>query len=73
MNAPITSTEAETRGLRPLINSCTEAENWIIENVCSDMRRGGIDHAVVAVNDGMEVWRSNYGFREASKNKEASK
>jgi hypothetical protein len=64
---PITTTEAEARGLRPLINPCTEAENWIIENVCSDMRRGGIDHAIVETKHGLEVWRSNCGFKEASK------
>ena len=65
--APITTAEAEARGLRPLINPCNASENWIIENVCSDMRRGGIVHAVVAVNDGLEVWRSNCGFKESSK------
>ena len=70
---PITTTEAEARGLRPLINPCNAAENWILENVCSDMRRGGIDHAVVQTQYGLEVWRSNFGFREAMKNREASK
>jgi hypothetical protein len=64
---PITTTEAEARGLRPLINPCTEAENWIIENVCADMRRGGIDHALVVVPGGLEVWRSNFGFKEHRK------
>jgi hypothetical protein len=63
----ITTTEAEGRNLRPLINPCNAAENWILENVCADMRRGGIDHAVVQVPGGLEVWRSTYGFREARK------
>jgi hypothetical protein len=63
----ITTTEAEARSLRPLINPCTEAENWIVENVCADMRRGGIDHAIVETPQGLEVWRSNYGFKKASK------
>ena len=64
---PITTTEAEQRGLRPLINPCRESECWIVENVCSDMRRGGIDHAVVQVPGGLEVWRSNFGFKEHRK------
>jgi hypothetical protein len=31
------------------------------------MRRGGIDHAIVETKHGLEVWRSNCGFKEASK------
>ena len=67
MNEPITPTEAEARNLRPLTTTISKREIWIAENILADMRRGGIDAAVVTVNGGSEVWRSNNGWRENTK------
>lgn len=32
-------------------------EQWMVDNVCADMVRGGIDHAVVPHAGGCTVWR----------------
>jgi len=70
MTASLTPAEAEAQGLRPLTTTCNASEIWILENVCADMRRGGIDHAVVLAPGGLEVWRSSSGFL-VTKNGEA--
>ena len=64
---PISADEAQARNLRVLGGPCGPAEVWMLENVISDMRRGGIEHAVVETKHGLEVWRSNFGFKEAKK------
>jgi hypothetical protein len=64
---PIPTAEAEARNLRPLTSGYLSNELWMLENVCADMRRGGIAHAIVETKHGLEVWRSNCGFKEASK------
>lgn len=61
---PITSAVAEKKGLRPLAGPYSAKEDWMAENVSRDMRRGGIDHALVEVKGGAEVWRSNCGWRD---------
>lgn len=61
---PITIEQAIAGGLRPLTSPCSKGELWIIENVLSDMRRGGITAAVVTVPGGVEVWRASNGFKE---------
>jgi hypothetical protein len=45
----ITPTEAATRGLRPLTTTYSPSEQWMVENVVADMKRGNIDHALVTV------------------------
>ena len=32
-------------------------EQWMVDNVCADMRRGGIDHAIVRDRNTVTVWR----------------
>jgi len=73
MDAPITREQAEQRGLRPLTKPIPESENWIVTNILRDMRRGGIEAAVVAVTGGVEVWRDAMGFRETAKDRGTSK
>jgi len=68
MNKPITRTTAEKRGLRPLAGPFSEAEEWMIESLCADLRRGGIAHAVVDNLKSFEVWRTGIGWREIKKN-----
>jgi hypothetical protein len=34
-------------------------EQWMIDNVCADMRRGGIDHAIVMKDGEATVWRKS--------------
>jgi len=67
MNKPITRSTAEKRGLRPLAGPFSEAEEWMIESLCADLRRGGIAHAVVDNLKSLEVWRSGIGWREIKK------
>ena len=56
---------AEKKGLRPLAGPYSTQEDWMAQNVMCDMRRGGIEHAMVEVKGGFEVWRSNCGWRDA--------
>jgi len=64
---PITPAQAEEQGLRPLAGPYSEAEAWMVKNVQSDMRRGGIAHAVVLAPGGAEVWRASSGWKGVSK------
>lgn len=36
-------------------------EKALLEKVLSDMRRGNIDHVLVATNEGLAVWRRGSG------------
>ena len=64
---PITPAEASARNLRPLTTPIPECENWIVENILRDMRRGGIDAAPVQSKYGIEVWRTNNGWKEITR------
>ncbi|MEI6535197.1 MAG: hypothetical protein WCN98_07655 [Verrucomicrobiaceae bacterium] len=68
----ITIEQAEAQGLRQLTTPCDASEIWIVANVCADMRRGGIAHAVVLAPGGAEVWRSSSGFL-VTKNEKGTK
>lgn len=63
----LTPSEAEKKGLRPLAGPYTSREDWMAQNVIGDMRRGGIEHALVEENGGVEVWRSNSGWKGVEK------
>jgi hypothetical protein len=54
----ITVEEATSRGYHPLTTKYTPKEKWMLDNVLADMRRGGIDHVLVAQDGGVEVWRA---------------
>jgi hypothetical protein len=50
--------DARRAGYRPLtIAIRLPAEQRILDNVLSDMTRGGVDHILVPAPDGFEVWR----------------
>jgi|GEM_PF-1099973 len=63
----ITEAQARKRKLRPLAGPYTENEIHMIENLCADLRRGGIVHAVIKTGDTFEVWRTGIGWIEKSK------
>lgn len=63
----ITPAEAQARSLRALAGPYREGEHDMIGPVMSDMRRSGIEAAVVRSQYGLEVWRSGIGFREVEK------
>jgi len=67
MNKPISPTAAEKRGLRPLAGPYSDLETWMIENLCADLRRGGIAYAVVKNHTAFEIWRTGIGWREIKK------
>lgn len=50
--------DAEAAGLSSMTNPYfVPAENWMLENVISDMLRGKIKFVLVQVGLGVEVWR----------------
>ena len=63
----ITKAQAQKRGLRPLSGPYSEREKWMIENICADLRRGDITHAVIKTENSFEVWRTGIGWRENEK------
>ena len=63
--SPLAPIEAEKKGLRPLAGPYTPGEDWMVQNVIGDMRRGGIDCALVEGKEGVEVWRMNSGWKDA--------
>ena len=63
----ITPEEAQARSLRALSGPYRAGEHTMIEPVLADMRRSGIEAAVVRSQYGLEVWRSGIGFREVEK------
>lgn len=54
---PISKQAARGLGLRSLTKPYNDNESAMLENVLKDMRSGGIRHAKVSTNDGIEVWR----------------
>jgi len=55
----ITQEEAERQKLSRLTTPYRKGEEWMLKNVCDDMKRGNIQHAVVrAPGGGVEVWRA---------------
>ena len=60
----MTKTEALKRGLRPLAGPYGKREYWMVESLCSDLKRGGIVHAVVKTSKSFEVWRTASGWLE---------
>jgi hypothetical protein len=54
----MTAQEAREKGYRPLTTKYIPKEQWMLENVLADMRRGGIDHVLVEQDGGVEVWRT---------------
>jgi hypothetical protein len=69
MNAEIiTPDQATERGLRVLAGPYFKCEEWMIDAVLADMRRGNIEASIVENANGQrEVWRSVSGFREVCK------
>jgi len=64
MNAVLLKPAAAVKkGLRVLAGPYSTGEAHWAENVCRDLRRGGIDHALVESKRGVEVWRANSGWR----------
>ena len=63
----ISPEQAKERDLRPLTVPIEDDKMWVAHNICRDMRRGGIPHALVKVSGGTEVWRSNSGFLECNR------
>ena len=60
--------------MRPLTTYFTGNECSMLSNVLCDMMRGKIEHAVVQVSQGVEVWRTgmtDYKTRMAEVYKEA--
>lgn len=52
------STEAAAQGYESLTYPYSlPTERWMLDNVLKDMDRGNIDHVLVSVSEGMEVWR----------------
>lgn len=67
---PLTESVARAQGYRPLtVPYRLPAEQWLLDGVLADMRRGEIDHVTVAKawtetsndsvyrREGLEVWR----------------
>jgi ATP sulfurylase len=54
----MTAQEARAKGYRPLTTKYIKKEQWMLDNVLADMRRGGIDHVLVEQDGGVEVWRT---------------
>jgi hypothetical protein len=54
----ITPGQARRSGYRPITTGYRlPQEQWMLDNVIADMRRGGIDHQLVDGEIGPEVWR----------------
>ena len=63
----ITPEYAKEMDHRRLTIPIPDDKMWVAHNICRDMRRGGIPHALVKVSGGTEVWRSNSGFLESNR------
>ena len=58
MTKTISEKDAESLGYRALTTGYNlPHEQWMLENVLSDMRRGNIDAVTVETESGTEVWR----------------
>ena len=56
----MTKTEAKSKDYRQLTDGYSlPREQWMITNTIADMKRGGIDFALVDDTDGKQVWRKN--------------
>ena len=53
----MTPQQAKANGSRPMTNPYRPEEQWMLDNVVADMKRGNIDHCLVEVVGGVEVWR----------------
>ena len=49
--------EAIKNGYRPLTTAYQPKEQWMLDNVLEDMKRGNIDAVLVPDSGGLEVWR----------------
>jgi hypothetical protein len=59
----ISKIEAAAKNLRPLAGPYRSTETEMMLRVIRDMRAGNIPHAVVDTSAGLEVWRSNNGWK----------
>lgn len=56
-------TEAkEFTAWRALAGPYREDEQWMLDNVLADLRRGGIKYQVRYTTTGLEVWRDRIGW-----------
>jgi hypothetical protein len=54
----ITKQQAEAEGYRPMTTAYRlPQEEWMLNNVVADMRRGKINFVFVAESTGVEVWK----------------
>ena len=63
----ISPEQAKQRDLRHLTVPIEDDKIWVAHNICRDLRRGNIPHALVKADKGTEVWRSNNGFLECNR------
>jgi len=54
----ISPEEAIALGMGRLAAPYAKNEEWMMQNVINDMKRGNITHAIVKGKVGKEVWRS---------------
>jgi len=52
-----TKAEAEKKGYAPLTLPHTKGEQWMLNNVIADMRRGGVQFLIVNEPEGLTVFR----------------
>jgi hypothetical protein len=61
-NVIISDKEAEAQDMRPLTRAYSKGQMWMLENVVNDLKRGGIQYALVQKDEGIEVWRAKSCF-----------
>lgn len=54
----LTAADARERGYRPLTTAFRAKERWMMEDIMTDLRRSKIDHVLVEVGFGTEIWRT---------------
>ena len=51
---------AEKLGFKALTSSYQKSEETMMENAMANLRAGGIEHCLVKLPDGLEIWRRGY-------------